>query len=140
MQDRVEKKSESDLILLFKKQELLLKELLNYSQRQFAESNPVGLEGLLSQKEHCFSEMQKVDLLLEKWHSQYRRDLNESEKALNQVLQDLLEKILHSEREFSQIIGREKKAISLQIEELSRQMKYRKEPLQQRAKIKNMTT
>ena len=134
------KLAESDLILLFKKQELLLKELLNYSQRQFAESDSVGLEGLLSQKEHCFSEMQKVDLLLEKWHSQYRRDLNESEKALNQVLQDLLGKILHSEREFLQIIGREKKAVSLQIEELSRQMKYRKEPLQQRAKIKNMTT
>ena len=134
------KLAESDLILLFKKQELILKELLNYSQRQFAESDSVGLEGLLSQKEHCFSEMQKVDLLLEKWHSQYRRDLNESEKALNQVLQDLLAKILHSEREFSQIIGREKKAVSLQIEELSRQMKYRKEPLQQRAKIKNMTT
>ncbi len=134
------KLAESDLILLFKKQELILKELLNYSQRQFAEFDSVGLEGLLSQKEHCFSEMQKVDLLLEKWHSQFRRDLNESEKALNQVLQDLLAKFLHSEREFSQIIGREKKAVSLQIEELSRQMKYRKEPLQQRAKIKNMTT
>ena len=118
----------------------ILKELLNFSQRQFAESDPVGLVGLLSQKEHCFSEMQKVDLLLEKWHSQYRRDLNESEKALNQVLQDLLGKILHSEREFSQIIGREKKAVSLQIEELSRQMQYRKEPVQQIAKIKNMMT
>ena len=84
--------------------------------------------------------MQKVDLLLEKWHSQYRRNLNKSEEAVNETLQGLLEKILHSEKEFSEIIGRDKKAISLQIEELSRQMQYRKEPLQQRAKIKNMTS
>ena len=134
------KLAESDLILLLEKQELLLKELLNYSQRQFAESDSVGLEGLLSQKEDCFSEMQKVDLLLEKWHSQYRRNLNKSEEAVNETLLGLLEKILHSEKEFSEIIGRDKKAISLQIEELSRQMQYRKEPLQQRAKIKNMTS
>jgi hypothetical protein len=38
------------------------------------------------------------------------------------------------------VVGREKKAVSLQIDELSRQMQYRKEPVHQRAKIKNLMT
>jgi hypothetical protein len=38
------------------------------------------------------------------------------------------------------VVGREKKAVSLQIAELSRQMQYRKGPIQQSAKIKNMLT
>ena len=134
------KLTDSDLKLLLEKQELLLKELLDFSQRQFAESDPVGLDGLLLEKERCFEEMQKVDALLEKWHTQFERDLKQDEKILDQTLQDLLEKILLSEKDFEQVVGREKKAVSLQIDELSRQMQYRKEPIQQRAKIKNMMT
>lgn len=134
------KLTDSDLILLLEKQELLLKELLDFSQRQFAENDPVGLDRLLLQKERCFEEMQKVDSLLERWYTQFQRELNQGEKTLEQTLQELLEKILHSEKNFEQVVGREKKAVSLQIDELSRQMLYRKEPLQHRAKIKNMMT
>ena len=134
------KLNDSDLILLLEKQELLLKELLDFSQRQFAENNPVGLDRLLLEKERCFEEMQKIDSLLERWYTQFQRELNQGEKTLEQTLQELLEKILHSEKNFEQVVGREKKAVSLQIDELSRQMLYRKEPPQQRAKIKNMMT
>ena len=84
--------------------------------------------------------MQKIDSLLERWHTQFQRELNQGEKTLEQTLQELLEKILHSEKNFEQVVGREKKAVSLQIDELSRQMLYRKETLQHRAKIKNMMT
>ena len=132
--------TESGLKLLLEKQQSLLKELLNFSQRQFAETDSVGLDNLLSQKDKCFEELQKVDSLLEKWHQQYNRPFQTEEQKLDQLIQDLLEKILLSEQDFEQVVGREKKAVSLQIEELSRQMQYRKEPVQQRAKIKNMMT
>ena len=134
------KLTDSDLKLLLEKQQSLLKELLDFSQRQFAESDPVGLEELLLQKERCFEKMQKVDSLLEKWYIQFDRDLKQDEHFLDQTLQDLLVKILNSEKDFEKVVGREKKAVSLQIDELSRQMQYRKEPVQQRAKIKNMMT
>ena len=134
------KLTDSDLKLLLGKQESLLKRLLDFSQRQFAETDPIPLDGLLLQKDRCFEDMQKVDSLLEKWYTQFDRDLKPDEQILEQTLQDLLEKILLSEQDFEQVVGREKKAVSLQIEELSRQMQYRKEPVQQRAKIKNMMT
>ena len=134
------KLTDSDLKLLLGKQESLLKELLDFSQRQFAETDPVGLDGLLLQKDRCFEEMQKVDSLLQKWYTQFERDLKPDEQILDQTLQELLQKILLSEQDYEQVVGREKKAISLQIDELSRQMQYRKEPVQQRAKIKNMMT
>lgn len=134
------KLTDSDLKLLLGKQESLLKRLLDFSQRQFAETDPIPLDGLLLQKDRCFEEMQKVDSLLEKWYTQFDRDLKPDEQILEQTLQDLLEKILISEQDFEKVVGREKKAVSLQIEELSRQMQYRKEPVQQRAKIKNMMT
>jgi hypothetical protein len=134
------KLTDSDLKLLLGKQESLLKELLDFSQRQFAEKDPVGLDALLLQKDRCFEEMQKVDSLLQKWYTQFERDLKPDEQILDQTLQELLQKILLSEQDYEQVVGREKKAISLQIDELSRQMQYRKEPVQQRAKIKNMMT
>jgi len=134
------KLTDSDLKLLLGKQESLLKRLLDFSQRQFAETDPIALDRLLLQKDRCFEEMQKVDSLLEKWYTQFDRDLKPDEQILEQTLQDLLEKILLSEQDFEKVVGREKKAVSLQIEELSRQMQYRKEPVQQRAKIKNMMT
>lgn len=134
------KLTDSDLKLLLGKQESLLKELLDFSQRQFAETDPVGLDALMLQKDRCFEEMQKVDSLLQKWYTQFERDLKPDEQILDQTLQELLQKILLSEQDYEQVVGREKKAISLQIDELSRQMQYRKEPVQQRAKIKNMMT
>ena len=77
---------------------------------------------------------------MKKWHEQYKRPLHEAEQKLDSIIQDLLEKILLSEKDFEKIVGREKNAVSLQIDQLSRQMQYRKEPGQQRHQIKNMKT
>ena len=132
--------TESGLKLLLEKQQSLLKELLDFSQRQFAETDSVGLDNLLSQKDKCFEELQKVDSLLETWHQQYNRPFQADEKKLDQFIQDLMEKILLSEKEFEKIVGREKNAVSLQITQLGRQMQYRKDPGHQRPQIKNMKT
>ena len=132
--------TESGLKLLLKKQQSLLKELLDFSQRQFAETDPVGLDNLLSQKDKCFEELQKVDSMLEKWHQKYNRSFQAEEEQLDQIIQDLMEKILLSEKEFEKIVGREKNAVSLQITQLGRQMQYRKDPGHQRPQIKNMKT
>ena len=132
--------TESGLKLLLEKQQSLLKELLDFSQRQFAETDPVGLDNLLSQKDKCFKELQKVDSLLEKWHKKYNRPFQAEEEKLYQLIQELMGKILLSEKEFEKIVGREKNAISLQINQLGRQMQYRKAPDHQRPQIKNMKT
>ena len=125
---------------LLEKQQSLLKELLDFSQRQFAETDPVGLDNLLSQKDKCFEELQKVDSMLEKWHHKYNRPFQAEEEKLDQLIQDLMEKILLSEKEFEKIVGLEKNSVSLQINQLSRQMQYRKELGHQRPKLKNMKT
>ena len=132
--------TESGLKLLLEKQQSLLKVLLDFSQRQFAETDAVGLDNLLSQKDKCFEELQKVDLMLEKWDQKYKRPLQDEEEKLDQLIQDLMEKILLSEKEFEKIVGREKNAVSLQITQLGRQMQYRKDPGYQRPQIKNMKT
>ena len=132
--------TESDLKLLLEKQQSMLKKLLDFSQRQFAETDPVGLDNLLSQKDKCFEELQKVDLMLEKWDQKYKRPFQDEEEKLDQLIQDLMEKILLSEKEFEKIVGREKNAVSLQITQLGRQMQYRKYPGNQRPQIKNMKT
>jgi len=132
--------TESGLRLLLEKQESLLKELLDFSQRQFAETDPVGLDNLLSKKDKCFEELQKVDSMLEKWRHKYNRPFHAEEEKLEQLIQDLMEKILLSENEYEKIVGREKNAVSLQITQLGRQMQYRKDPKHQRPQIKNMKT
>ena len=66
--------TESGLKLLLEKQQSLLKELLDFSQRQFAETDPVGLDNLLSQKDKCFEELQEVTSLREKWHQKSRNN------------------------------------------------------------------
>ena len=132
--------TESGLKLLLEKQQSLLKEFLEFSQRQFAETDAVGLDNLLSQKDKCFEELQKVDSLLEKWYQQYNRPFHADEKKLDQLIQNLMEKILISEKEFEKIVGREKNAVSLQITQLGRQMQYRKDPSHQRPQLKNMKT
>ena len=132
--------TESGLKLLLEKQQSLLKELLDFSQRQFAETDPVGLDNLLSQKDKCFEDLKKVDLMLEKWHQKYNRHFQAEEEKLDQLIQDLMEKTLLSEKEFEKIVGREKNAVSLQITQLSRQMQYRKDPLHLRPQIKKMKT
>ena len=131
---------DNELKLLLEKQESLLKEFLDFSQRQFAQSDAVTLDELLSQKDKCFEDLQKLDSLLEKWHKQYERPLGEVEQILDENIQDLLERILISEREFEKIVGHEKNTVTLQISQLGSQMLYRKDPTHQRPKIKNMTT
>ena len=76
--------TESSLKLLLEKQQSLLKEILDFSQRQFAETDPVGLDNLLSQKDKCFEELQKVDSMLEKWHKKYNRPFQDEEEKLDQ--------------------------------------------------------
>ena len=132
--------TESGLKLLLEKQQSLLKELLDFSQRQFAETDPVGLDNLLSQKDKCFEELQKVDSMLEKWYHKYNRPFRAEENKLEHLIQDLMGKILLSEKEFEKIVGREKNAVSLQITQLGRQMQYRKSPGNQRPQIKNVKT
>ena len=132
--------TESSLKLLLEKQQSLLKELLDFSQRQFAETDPVGLDNLLSQKDKCFEELQKLDSMLEKWYQKYNRPFQAEEEKLEKLIQDLMEKILLSEKEFEKIVGREKNAVSFQITQLGRQMQYRKDPGYQRPQIKNMKT
>ena len=132
--------TESDLKLLLEKQQSMLKKLLDFSQRQFAETDPVGLDSLLSQKDKCFEELQKVDSMLEKWHQKYNRPFQNEEVKLDQLIQDLMGKILLSEKEFERVVGREKNSVSLQITQLGRQMKYRKDPGSKRPQIKNMKT
>ena len=78
--------------------------------------------------------------MLEKWHQKYNRPFQAEEEKLDQLIQDLMEKILLSEKEFEKIVGREKNAVSLQINQLGRQMQYRKDPGHQRPQIKNMKT
>ena len=107
--------TESGLKLLLEKQQSLLKELLEFSQRQFAETAPLGLDKLISQKDKCFKELQKVDSMLEKWYQKYNRPFQAEEEKLDQLIQDLMEKFLLSEKEFEKIVGREKNAVSLQI-------------------------
>ena len=132
--------TESGLKLLLEKQQSVLKELLDFSQRQFAETDPVGLDNLLSQKDKCFEELQMVDSMLENWYQKYNRPFQAQEEKLDQLIQDLMEKILLSEKEFEKIVGREKNAVSLQIIQLGRQMQYRKDTGHQRPQIKNMKT
>ena len=79
-------------------------------------------------------------LLLEKWYQKHKRPFQAEEDKLDELIQDLMEKILLSEKEFEKIVGREKNAVSLQITQLGRQMQYRKDPEHQRPQIKNMKT
>ena len=132
--------TESGLKILLEKQQSLLKELLDFSQRQLAETDSVGLDNLFSQKDKCFEELQKVDSLLEKWHQIYNRPFQAEVKKLEEVIRDLMEKILLSEKEFEKIVGLEKNSVLQQINQLGRQMQYRKEPGHQRPKLKNMKT
>jgi len=129
-----------ELKLMFEKQESLLKELLDFSQRQFAQSDTVALDELLAEKDKCIEDLEKLDSLLEEWHKQYERPLEAMEQKLEENIQDLLERILLSERQFEKIVGNEKNAVSIQIAQLGRQMLYRKDSTHQRPKIKNLTT
>jgi len=132
--------TDSELKLLLEKQESILKKLLEYSQRQFAESDEVALDGLLKQKDKYFDELQKLDPLFEKWYKKYDRPLGVKEQRLDKNIQALFEELLISERDYEKIIGREKNAVSLQIIQISNQMQYRRETTKKGPQIKNMTT
>ena len=77
--------TDSELKLLLEKQELLLRKLLELSQRQFAESDAVALDELLKQKDSYFDELQKLDPLREKWHKKYNRPLGQDEQKLDEI-------------------------------------------------------
>ena len=132
--------SDSDLVLILNKQESILKILLNFSQLQLAEKYSLGLQEIMKKKDKCIEELKKLDLILEKWYSERNRPLKKIEQKIEKNIQDLMERILISEKDFEQVLGQEKNAVSLQISEISNQMQYRKNPEQKRAKIKEMKT
>ena len=132
--------SDKDLMLILKKQESILKTILDLSQLQFAENDSFGLDELIKKKDNYFEELQKLDLILEKWHLTYSRPLKILEQDCENSIQDLMGKILTSEKDFEKVIGQEKKAVSLQISHISRQMQYRETSIPRRVKIKNMKT
>ncbi len=132
--------SDRDLVLILNKQESILKNLLNFSQLQLAEKDSLGLQETIKRKDKCIEELKKLDLILEKWYSERNRPLKKIEQKIEKNIQDLMEKILISEKDFEQVLGQEKNAVSLQISEISNQMQYRKNSEQKRAKIKEMKT
>ena len=80
--------TDSELKLMLEKQEALLLKLLEFSQRQFAESDAVALDGLLKQKDRYFDELQELDPLLKKWHKQYKRPLGAVEQKLDENMKN----------------------------------------------------
>ena len=132
--------SDNDLTLILKKQESILKTLLDLSQLQFADKDSIGLDEVMKKKDNYIEELQKLDLILKKWHLEYNRPLKIIEQDCEQNIQDLMGKILTSEKDFEKVLGQEKNAVSLQISHISRQMQYRKNPNHNRVKIKNMKT
>ena len=132
--------SDRDLFLILNKQESILKNLLNFSQLQLAEKDSLGLQETIKKKDKCIKELQKLDLILEKWYSEYNRPLKKIEQKIEKNIQDIMKRILISEKDFEQVLGKEKNAISLQIAEISNQMQYRKNPEKKRVNIKEMKT
>ena len=132
--------SDNDLKLILKKQESILESLLDLSQLQFAENDSLGLDEVIKKKDHYILELQKIDLILEKWYSEYNRPLKKLEQDFEKNIQVLMENLLISEKNFEKIIGQEKKDVSLQISHISRQMQDRKNPSRSRIKIKSMKT
>ena len=132
--------SENDLKLILKKKESIFKNLLDLSQLQFAENDSLGLDEVIKKKDSYIEELQKLDLIHEKWHLQYNRPLKKLEQDFENNIHNLMEKLLISEKNFEKVIGQEKNAVSLQISQISRQMQYRKNPERNRVKIKDMKT
>ena len=132
--------SDRDLFLILNKQESILKNLLNFSQLQLAEKDSLGLQETIKKKDKCIKELQKLDLILEKWYSEYNRPLKKIEQKIEKNIQDIMKRILISEKDFEKVLGKEKNAISLQIAEISNQMQYRKNPEKKRVNIKEMKT
>ena len=134
------KLSDNDLKLILKKQESILKALLNLSQLQFAENDSLGLNEVMKKKEDFIEELQKLELILKKWNLEFNRPLKILEQEFETNIKNLMEKLLISEKDFEKVLGQEKNAVSLQISHISRQMQYRKTPEQHRVIIKNMKT
>ena len=132
--------SDNDLKLILKKQESILKALLNLSQLQFAENDSLGLNEVMKKKEDFIEELQKLELILKKWNLEFNRPLKILEQEFETNIKNLMEKLLISEKDFEKVLGQEKNAVSLQISHISRQMQYRKTPEQHRVIIKNMKT
>tara|TARA_Y100001970_G_scaffold287003_1_gene410554 strand:+ start:748 stop:1164 length:417 start_codon:yes stop_codon:yes gene_type:complete len=134
------KLSDSDLMLIFKKQESILKIILDLSQLQLAENDSLGLDELLKKKDTCIEELKKLDPILEKWYLENKRPLKPIEQNIEKNILDLMENILISENDFEKLLGQEKNAVSLQISEISNQMQYRKKKGHQKIAIKRMKT
>ena len=74
------KLTNNDLLLLLEKQESILKDILDFSQLQLAETDPVGLDRIMKNKEICFEELERIVSLIEKWHLEFDRSLTKNEQ------------------------------------------------------------
>lgn len=114
----------SDLLILMKRRQVLLKELLDLSQRQMVEKETAGWNWLLDQKQQVIEKLVETDALRDRWHSLHDRELNEEEKNLNERHRILMEEVLQSEQSFEQRMSDEKKQVFREMDQLRKQVNY----------------
>ena len=115
---------DSDLLILLKRRFRIYRELLELSQRQFAESDPTGWNWLLDRKQEFIDELQQMDGLQAAWEESYDRERNSEEAILLESAEALLERVRDSEEEFEKRILHEKNLVSHEMEQLGKQMNY----------------
>ena len=115
---------DSDLLILFKRRFRIYRELLQLSQRQFAESDPTGWNWLLDRKQEFIDELQQMDGLQAAWEESHDRERNPEESKLLEHAEELLERVRDSEEEFEKRILHEKNLVSHEMEQLGKQMNY----------------
>ena len=115
---------DSDLLILLKRRFRIYRELLQLSQRQFAESGPTGWNWLLDRKQEFIDELQQMDGLQADWEKTHGRERSPEESELLERAEALLERVRESEEEFEKRILHEKNLVSLEIKQLRKQMNY----------------
>ena len=115
---------DSDLLIMLKRRFRIYRELLQLSQRQFAESDPTGWNWLLDRKQEFIDELQQMDGLQEAWEESHDRERNPEEAELLERAEALLERVRDSEEEFEKRILHEKNLVSHEMEQLGKQMNY----------------
>ena len=115
---------DSDLLILLKRRFRIYRELLQLSQRQFAESNPTAWNWLLDRKQELIDELQQMDDLQAAWEESHDRQRNPEEAELLEHTEALLERVRDSEEEFEKRILHDKNLVSHEMEQLGKQMNY----------------
>ena len=115
---------DSDLLILLKRRYRIYRELLQLSQRQFAESDPTGWNWILDRKQEFIDELQQMDGLQVAWEESHDRERNPEEAELLERSEALLDRVRDSEEEFEKRILHEKNLVSHEMEQLGKQMNY----------------